>query len=217
MKVIKVSLNSPKELRDLLLEAERAALDFLNTKESSKVSFESILNSLSEVLHFERDTNLIYAFDNTHFSGKNCIGCVIAWQNGDFNKSLYRRYSFDNNTDEYAMMRHVVRSHLLSIKVGKIPVPDFLIIDGGDAHKALAIEIMSKINFYIPFVCLAKGRDRNSRNETIFSHKDDKGFKLQKDSNELLFLEMVRNEVHRFALYCNKLKSNQIVSSSVGF
>ena len=56
----------------------------------------------------------------------------------------------------------------------------------------------------MPIIAIAKGKLRNSGNETFFYN--GKTFKFEKNDSTLFFLQRLRDEAHRFAINAHRAK-----------
>ena len=65
----------------------------------------------------------------------------------------------------------------------------------------------------LPIVAIAKGKYRNSGNETFFHN--GKEFKFTKNDPTLFFLQRIRDESHRFAISAHRAKRKKGISKSL--
>ena len=74
-----------------------------------------------------------------------------------------------------------------------------VLIDGGKGQYSSARETMNELGLHdIPVIAIAKGKYRNSGNETFFHNGKD--YKFEKNDPTLFFLQRIRDESHRFAI-----------------
>ena len=64
-----------------------------------------------------------------------------------------------------------------------------------------------------PIVAIAKGKHRNSGNETFFHN--GKEFKFTKNDPTLFFLQRIRDESHRFAISAHRAKRKKGINKSL--
>ena len=87
-----------------------------------------------------------------------------------------------NEQDDYGMMREVlIRRFKRAIqeKDNYLSFPDLVLIDGGKGQYSVARETLNELGLHdLPIVAIAKGKMRNSGNETFFHN--GKEFKFQK-------------------------------------
>lgn len=144
-----------------------------------------------------KNLETIEVFDNSHLSSRYATGNLICVSKEGFVKDRYRKYNFKTAKagDDFSMMYEVLVRRLTS---KNNPLPSMFLVDGGYAHKGIVLKAMNDTNVYVPFMCIAKGKDRNAGNETFFTAEEDY---IKLDNKQLLyFLQNIRDEAHRFAI-----------------
>ena len=92
--------------------------------------------------------------------------------------------------------------------------PDLVLIDGGKGQYSVARESLNELGLHdIPMIAIAKGKFRNSGNETFFHN--GKEFKFAKNDPTLFFLQRLRDESHRFAISAHRTKRKKGISKSL--
>jgi len=95
-----------------------------------------------------------------------------------------------------------------------LSLPDLLLIDGGKGQYSAAKEILNEFGLQdLPMIAIAKGKFRNSGNETFFHN--GKAFKFKKNDPALFFLQRLRDEAHRFAISAHRAKRKKGISRSL--
>ena len=89
-----------------------------------------------------------------------------------------------------------------------------MVIDGGKGHLSVVKEVMQEQQIFVPFVCMSKGPDRHAGLEQ-FHLPDNPPFTLDKNLPVMKYLQIIRDEVHNFAIksHRNKRDKNITVSS----
>jgi excinuclease ABC subunit C len=157
-----------------------------------------VLGSKKIIRHIE-------AFDNSHFYGKNPVGGMVCFIDGEKYKPHYRRFKIKTSqpkkgADDFLMMREVVGRRIKQLKnLPKENLPDLLLIDGGPLQLDFARKAAQEANMDIEIISLAK------RNEEIFTARCKYSIRLDKTDPALLLLMRIRDEVHRFAITYNRL------------
>jgi len=138
-----------------------------------------------------------------------------------FKKEAYRKFNIKMELgaqgDDYAMMREVLSRRFVRLKKEEGDQrenwPDLLLIDGGLGHFTTVQTLFKELQVDVPFICIAKGRDRNAGREQFFM-LDRKGFMLPPNTPLLYYLQILRDEAHRFAIgaHRNKRQKSQTVS-----
>ncbi|CAK8162714.1 UvrABC system protein C [Candidatus Xenohaliotis californiensis] len=172
---------------------------------------ENILNILAKILNITYPINLIEAYDNSHNFGDCPVGAIIAADKNGFLKKMYKRFNIKTTTNnDYAMLREVLNRRFAKTNG---TIPDLLLIDGGPGHAAVVNDTMKNLNITIPFLCIAKGINRNAGMEKFYT-TDQKQVTIN-DKKTLFYLQHLRDEVHRFAISGYRKKKHQRITSSV--
>ena len=99
-------------------------------------------------------------------------------------------------------------------KENYLTFPDLLLIDGGKGQYSTTREVLNELGLYdIPIIAIAKGKLRNSGNETFFYN--GKIFKFEKNDPTLFFLQRLRDEAHRFAINAHRTKRQKGIRRSL--
>ena len=92
--------------------------------------------------------------------------------------------------------------------------PDLVLVDGGKGQYSVARESLNELGLHdIPIIAIAKGKFRNSGNETFFH--DGKEFKFAKNDPTLFFLQRIRDGSHRFAISAHRAKRKKGMTQSL--
>jgi excinuclease ABC subunit C len=175
----------------------------LRMKASSRASVREQLESLRLELALERVPQRIECFDVSHTMGESAVAsCVVFGPEGPL-KSEYRRFNLKGLTsgDDYAGMRQAVGRHFARVQKGESPMPDLLLIDGGEGQLQAAREALGALGIEgLVSVGVAKGADRRVGQERLFLAGRDAALILDAHSAALRLIQRVRDEAHRFAI-----------------
>jgi len=95
-----------------------------------------------------------------------------------------------------------------------LTLPDLILIDGGKGQYSTAKEVLNEFGLYdLPMIAIAKGKLRNSGNETFFYN--GKTFKFEKNDPTLFFMQRLRDEAHRFAINSHRAKRQKGIRRSL--
>ena len=115
------------------------------------------------------------------------------------------------------MMREVLYRRFkraVQEKDNYLSFPDLVMVDGGKGQYSVAREALNELGLHdIPIVAIAKGKFRNSGNETFFHN--GKEFKFTRNDPALFFLQRIRDESHRFAISAHRAKRKKGISQSL--
>ncbi len=149
----------------------------------------------------------IESFDISHIAGSDIVASMVAFVDGKPQKSDYKRFKLDNmeNQDDYASMEQVLKrrfQHYIDGDAGFAVAPNLLLIDGGQAHAAVAESILSAFGLSIPVFGMVKD-DRHRTRALITAN----GLEIGIDSNQSVFsfIGSIQEETHRFAITFHRL------------
>ena len=132
----------------------------------------------------------IEGYDVAHISGTNMVGVMSVVEDGDVNKSEYRKFiikSVDGVNDTLALKEILERR----LKHNEWSLPSLIVVDGGVAQKNVANKTLKEHGFSVPVVSVVK--DERHRPREILGDKKVR----TKYENEIL---IVNSEAHRFAI-----------------
>ena len=171
--------------------------------------------SKNELEELKRSLNLknlpfrIEGFDISNISGKQAVGAMVSFYNGQADKNNYRRFRIKSFTgiDDYKMLAEVLRRRYTRLIKEQKALPDLLLIDGGKGHLLTAARQLSALNLHIPLVSIAKEK------ENIYSSQPGKlTVALVKDGAAINLIRRIRDEAHRFALsYHHLLRKKALI------
>ena len=147
-------------------------------------------------------------------------GALISYGDEGFIKKRYRKFNIKmkkNEQDDYGMMKEVLTRRFkkaVQEKEGHLSFPDLIFVDGGKGQYSVARETLNELGVHdIPLIAIAKGKFRNSGNETFFHN--GKEYKFSKNDPTLFFLQRIRDESHRFAISAHRARRKKGISKSL--
>lgn len=137
----KVLLSAPQigTKAKILALAKQNAKELLARHSQNLSSENALLERVAELANLESIPSRIEVFDTSHHSGRDCVGAMIVYENGEFVKSAYRRYKLEAS-DEYSQMREMLIRRAKDFAT--TPPPNMWLIDGGKAQITLAKEVL---------------------------------------------------------------------------
>jgi len=212
-KNIKITTPKKGDKKRLIDLALKNAKEILRVQSLQK---DSILEEIKELFDLSRTPYTIEGYDNSHMMGSAKVGSVIYWEE-KFIKSNYRHYNLTSN-DEYAQMQELLTRRFENLE--KNPLPDLLVIDGGETLLNLALKIVKQKNIFVDIVAIAKEkrdakaqRAKGRARDIIWTKNGE--LKLSTDDKRLHFIQNIRDEAHRFAISFHKkqkLKEDKALS-----
>ena len=219
-KEINISVAKTGSKLNVINQAIKNAKDSLNRKLYESQNNKELFEEVAKKFDLENNINLIEVYDNSHNQGSNSVGALITYGEEGFVKKRYRKFNIKiqkNEQDDYGMMREVLNRRFkraVQEKDNYLTMPDLVLIDGGKGQYSAARETMNELGLHdIPIIAIAKGKFRNSGNETFFHN--GKEFKFEKNDPTLFFLQRIRDEAHRFAISAHRAKRKKGISKSL--
>jgi len=201
-------------------QATKNAKESLNRKLYESQNNRELFDSVASKFNLETNINLVEVYDNSHIQGTNSVGALIAFGEEGFIKKRYRKFNIKskkNEQDDYGMMREVLNRRFkraIQEKDNYLSFPDLVIVDGGKGQYSVARDTLNELGLHeIPIIAIAKGKFRNSGNETFFHN--GKEHKFNKNDPTLFFLQRIRDESHRFAISAHRAKRKRGISKSL--
>ena len=219
-KQINISTAKKGSKLKVISQAIKNAKDSLNRKLYESQNNKEIFEAVSKKFNLENNISLIEVYDNSHIQGTNSVGALISYGEEGFIKKRYRKFNIKiekNKQDDFGMMKEVLNRRFkkaIQEKDNFLTFPDLVLIDGGKGQYSVARESLNELGLHdIPIIAIAKGKFRNSGNETFFH--DGKEFKFAKNDPTLFFLQRIRDESHRFAISAHRAKRKKGMTKSL--
>ena len=154
----------------------------------------------------------IECFDNSNIQGAYPVAGMVHFTGGKPNRNEYRKFNIKSveGPDDYASMAEVIERRYRRLHEEGSPLPDLLIVDGGEGQMHMAQGVMRNLGLSIPIAGLAKD-DRHRTNELLRFDKQGEIAVVGLKPTDAVFhlLEQIQNEVHRFAITFHKDKRSK--------
>jgi len=208
-----------KRTLDIAGENARTAL-VRRDREASRE--EESLAQLVKLLDLDPALEVIDCFDVSNLQGANVVASRVRFRAGLPDRAGYRRFKVrgvEGQNDFAAMHEVVLRSLRRGVREGDLP--DLVVIDGGEAQLAKALEARAEAAAWdVAVVGLAKARaERNVRGqrkpaseERVWIPGAKAPIELPRHSSARHLLERVRDEAHRFAITYHRKERGKIRS-----
>ncbi|GAB6044870.1 excinuclease ABC subunit UvrC [Caminibacter profundus] len=206
---IKIITPTTKERINLIKLAKLNALEIIkNQKENT------LLIELKNLFNLQNIPYKIEVFDTSHISGEAVVGAMIVWENGKLKKESYRHYHLQGK-DEYSQMKELLMRRAKSFE--KNSPPELWLIDGGANQLKIAKDIVESIGANVDVLAISKEKIDAKAHRAKGKAKDKIYFineklkvksekliidklELSENDKRLQFLQMLRDEAHRFAI-----------------
>ncbi len=229
----KLTIRIPKrgEKSQLMDMVRKNAMDMMNQYGDrflrEKEKDHNALEQIKQTLGLAKRPNRIEAYDISNISGVNSVGSMVVFEKGKPKKSDYRRFKIQSvaTPDDYKSMEEIIERRFRRglkekemIKDNKVEVkgfsafPDLIMIDGGKGQVNIALEVLDKLNLFIPVCGLVKDDFHNTRG-IIYNNKE---INLDENSVGFRLIYRIQEEAHRFAIsYHRSLRSKNMFRSEL--
>ncbi len=168
------------------------------------------LERLQKALNLPTLPMEIECFDNSNIQGAYPVAGMVRFTAGKPNRNEYRKFNIKTveGPDDYASMAEVIYRRYKRLHEEGQPLPDLLIVDGGEGQMHVAWEVIhNQLHLDIPIAGLAKD-DRHRTNELLCGYPP-RVVGLKPTDPLFHLLEQIQNEVHRFAITFHKEKRSR--------
>jgi excinuclease ABC subunit C len=198
--------------------------------------YESDVVELAKVLELPKVPERIEGYDISNIFGKEAVGSMVVFKEGEPEKSEYRRFKIklgpssvplsgtsEGKQGDIQMLKEVLERRFKGYTDPELPtgssgsdkwsLPDLIIIDGGKAQLNVAMRVLKNFEFNIPVIAISKGAGLRSAGapDKLFFPSEKKPLELPLASPALHLIKRVRDEAHRFAIfYHRRLKKKKL-------
>ena len=205
--------------KDIVDFVTNNAKNSLLTKLSRSKNMRSNLKAVAALFELQHEVKRIEIYDNSHTSGKDAVGAYVVMKEDGFDRNQYRRFNIKRvqpkaGGDDYSMLRETLMRRIKRLEEGNYP--DIMLIDGGKGHLAAAHQVLAENGVDdILLVCISKGVNRNAGREFLHIKGRD-SFQLPIGDKVLRFLQMMRDEVHNYAISKHrKMRAKSFITSKL--
>lgn len=174
------------------------------------------LEWLQKTLGLDNFPERIEAFDISNLGSTGIVAAMTVHVDGKPLKKAYRKFRIRDMEiqDDYASMYQAVYRRFRHYAEGDerfAPLPDLLLIDGGDTHAAVAVQAQTDLGLQVPTFGMVK--DDRHRTRALISPE---GQEIGISQNQAVFALIggIQEETHRFAIeYQRSLRSESYGST----
>ncbi|MFN3403830.1 MAG: excinuclease ABC subunit UvrC [Cytophagaceae bacterium] len=205
-------IGDKKKLIDLSLRNIHFNLE--KDEEEQEPKENRVLSRLQKDLRLSHLPNHIECFDNSNIQGSSPVAALVVFKNGKPSKRDYRVYNIKTveGPNDFDSMHEVVLRRYKRLLEENCPLPDLIIIDGGKGQLSAACRALTDLNLYgkIPVIGIAK------RLEELYFPEDSDPLFIDKKSESLRLIQIIRDETHRSAIsFHRKKRSKNTLKSTV--
>ncbi|HAS36125.1 MAG TPA: excinuclease ABC subunit C [Flavobacteriales bacterium] len=190
--------------RKLLFLAKKNAMQFMKDRHRKQEQVDPDRRSNRILTGLQKDLNMkelpyhIECFDNSNFQGSNPVAACVVFKNAKASKKDYRHFNIKTvvGPDDFASMTEVVFRRYKRLLAEKQDLPQLIVIDGGKGQLSAAYESLVELGLEkkISIIGIAK------KLEEIFIPFESIPLYIDKKSESLKLIQMLRNEAHRFGI-----------------
>ena len=214
----RIYIETPKrgERMRLIESAALNAREEIQRRTTAAQRRSKTLEWLQKTLELEQFPERIEAFDVSNLGATGIVAAMTVHVDGKPLKRDYRKFRIKDleMQDDYASMYQAVYRRFRHYAEGDekfAPLPDLLLIDGGDTHAAVAVQAQLDLGFCVPTFGMVK--DDRHRTRALISPE---GQEIGISQNQAVFALVggIQEETHRFAIeYQRSLRSENYGST----
>ena len=198
--------------RALVETALTNAKQSFEDEHSREERIDDLLDKLMQRLSLATYPARIECFDVSNLQGKQIVGSMVVFENGEPNKAEYRHYKMKDVVaqDDFGSMREMLGRRFAKLSEEDAVRPNLVVIDGGKGQLAQAVTVLEDLGIHdVEVASLAKSRvDKTGFDDAEVTRSPERVFRpgrknpivLRQNSAELYLLERLRDEAHRFAI-----------------
>lgn len=195
------------EKAELLEMARRNAAEEAERATTREERSSQTLLLLAKMTGLPQPPRRMESYDISNTGSSEIVASMVVYSGDRPLKSAYRRFQIKDVTghpDDYASMREVLRRRLQRAADGDekfLPLPDVLLIDGGEVHARTALEVTEAFGLAIPIFGMVK--DDRHRTRALVTPE---GMEIGIQANQAVFslIGQIQEETHRFAITYNR-------------
>jgi len=159
---------------------------------------DAVLDGLHKRFFLSKWPNVIDCFDASHHAGSDGVAACVGFVGGEKSTKRYRTFIIQGRTDDDLSMLHeaVLRRY------AKKDFPDLILIDGGQQQLHAVQRALKKLSApKVDLVAISKDEGKHTRAmtcERFFLVGTKDSVRLSSTSSELRYIQLVRDEAHRF-------------------
>ncbi len=176
------------------------------------------LELLGKLMGLDAPPQWLESYDISNFGSDDIVAAMVVFHGSKPAKERYRRFrikELDGHPDDYRSMEETLTrrfTHYMEQDKKFMPLPDVMLIDGGEEHAAVARRVTERFGLAIPIFGMVK--DDRHRTRALVTPE---GRELGISHNQALFsfIGRIQEETHRFAITFSRESHGKSVRGSV--
>ena len=175
------------------------------------------LELLGKLLGLPEPPGRLESYDISNTGGDDIVASMVVFHGSRPAKDQYRRFrikELEGRPDDYRSMEEVLTrrlTHFMEQDKKFMPLPDVLLIDGGQQHARVARRVTERFGLAIPLFGMVKD-DRHRTRALITPEGREIGIKAHQAVFSLI--GRIQEETHRFAITYNRQSHGRSVRGS---
>lgn len=212
-----VSLTIPKrgDRVRLIQMANANAAHVFDEKEKKERSWQGLSASMEKLLHLDHIPSHIECLDISNTSGKQAVGSLVCFKNGEAAKDHFRHYKIQTvpGPDDYAMMEEVLQRRFKR-GIAENNLPDLFIVDGGRGQLGIALRVADELGIRDDLDWIGIAKEKHTEGEKLYKPGRKNPILFKSHNPVLLYLMRIRDESHRFGVtFHRKLRGKASIAS----
>jgi excinuclease ABC subunit C len=199
-----------------LIEMANANADnIFNEREKKERSWHDLSAAMHRLLHLRYTPTHIECLDISNTSGKQAVGSLVCFKEGEKSKSGFRHYKIKSvdGPDDYAMMEEVLQRRL-SRGITENTLPNLFVVDGGRGQLGIALRVARELGIENDLDWIGIAKEKDGEGEKLYKPGRKNPILLKKHNPVLLYLMRIRDESHGFGVtFHRKLRTKSSMSS----
>ncbi len=216
---VELALPQRGERRVLIRLAEKNAREEIERREKQSEKRHKSLELFRDVTGIPVLPVRLEAYDISNFAGKDTVGSMVVFYEGQPQKSAYRKFRIAcaaDGQDDYASMREMLTRRVQRYVDGDekfTPLPSAFLIDGGLGHVHVCKEVLDGFGLDTP--CFGMVKDDKHRTRALVTPEGEE-LGISATPALFAFIGRIQEEVHRFAIeYNRKLGGKKVRGSTL--
>jgi len=199
----------------LVTMANTNAAHVFDEKEKKERSWQGLSASMEKLLRLDHIPNHIECLDISNTSGKQAVGSLVCYKNGEAAKDHFRHYAIKtvHGPDDYAMMEEVLQRRFKR-GIAENNLPDLFIVDGGRGQLGIALRVADDLEIRNDLDLIGIAKEKKTEGEKLYKPGRKNPILLKSHNPVLLYIMRIRDESHRFGVtFHRKLRAKVSIAS----
>ena len=215
----KVSVKVPQrgERVQVLRMAADNAREEAERQTSAQERTDKTLELLGKFMGLEKAPEWLESYDISNTGAEDIVASMVVFHGSRPAKDRYRRFrikELDGHPDDYRSMEEVLTrrlTHYMEQDKKFMPLPDVMLIDGGEQHAKVARRVTERFGLAVPIFGMVKD-DRHRTRALVTPEGREIG--IQNNQAVFTLIGRIQEETHRFAITFNRQSHAKTVKGS---